>query len=93
MTIIKIIADAAGLPTRHAGMYVRAYTPDTDEHGLGELVTTPYRADALRFADMSEALAFWKQQSVRCPWRDDGKANRPLTAYTVLFDKEEVGAT
>jgi len=38
---------------------------------------------ALRFADISLALDFWRRQSRKFPLRADGKPNRPMTSTTV----------
>ena len=36
--------------------------------------------------ELSEALALYNTQSVMYPLRDDGKANRPLTVFTVFLE-------
>jgi hypothetical protein len=70
------------------GKYIKDFKPDTDERGNGTLVVTPNRAEAKVFADAEEALSFYRQQSIRCPVRDDGQPNLPLTAYTVMFGRD-----
>lgn len=57
--------------------YVKAYDPD--EHLL-ELTFDPNQA--LRWATWADAAATWKRQSVKEPYRSDGRPNRPLTAFT-----------
>jgi hypothetical protein len=68
--------------------YVFDYTPDLESNGLGFLTVTHHLSRAKRFSNVEEALAFYRQQSVRCPLRGDGKPNRPLTAYTVEFGRD-----
>jgi hypothetical protein len=46
-------------------------------------VFTTNPAWALRFENGGDAMRFWRQQSILQPLRDDGKPNRPLTAFTV----------
>ena len=69
--------------------YVREFDPDggdsTVSYPTGTLIVTNDPRMALSFCSLREAIEFWKQQSLRTPWRPDGKANRPLTAYTVDF--------
>jgi hypothetical protein len=38
---------------------------------------------AALFADVATAMEFLNTQSCTVPFRDDGKPNRPLTAFTV----------
>lgn len=54
-------------------------TPD----GRGKTVLTESKNEAMTFTSIQEALLFYRQQSKFVPLRDDGGANRPLTAYTV----------
>ena len=57
---------------------VGAYDPDA-----GPVPTTTDIAKAKHFADIVEALAFWKTQSRIRPIRWDGEPNRPLTGFSV----------
>ena len=43
-------------------------------------------ASAKVFEDYITAIAFYKWQSSLTPMRPDGKPNRPLTAFTVVFE-------
>lgn len=61
--------------------FVRSFDPDAHD-GCGHVVWTDDPERAQRFPDASAAAAFWKLQSTVRPTRDDGKPNRPLTAYT-----------
>ena len=83
MVYIKIVCDALGLPSPENDSYIKEFYPDTDELGLGELVTTRDLGEAKQFASTEEAMEFWQQQSKRVPLRPDGRPNKPLTAYTV----------
>src|SRR4030095_2352284 len=51
--------------------------------GLGRVSLSENVECAKRFSSFVEALAFWKQQSLVRPLRDDGLPNRPLTAFSV----------
>ena len=50
---------------------------------------TDSRKKAVRFDSFEGALDFYRTQSIYRPRRDDGKPNRPLTAYTMFFEKLE----
>jgi hypothetical protein len=77
--IIKRMADPAG-------MYVAS--GDADAHdGMGSLTGTRDIRKALRFAKASEAFAWYQTQSKVRPLRDDGKPNRPFTAFTVTVEE------
>jgi hypothetical protein len=67
------------------GAWVSAYDPDAHD-GLGEATWTTNTADALTFHSRQAAFAVWQQRSQVRPTRPDGKANRPLTAYTVSIE-------
>jgi hypothetical protein len=69
----------------HTGRPIRAWlkAADPDAHeGRGAAEFTRDRTAARAFPDMRAALACWKAQSRVQPVRDDGKPNRPLTAYS-----------
>jgi hypothetical protein len=67
------------------GTYVQEYDPDAFS-GMGELTATHDLQKAKRFASAGEAMEFYRQQSKSHPLRNDGKPNRPLTAYTVSIE-------
>jgi hypothetical protein len=71
------------------GDYVMSFDPDAND-GRGELLTTPSLDQALKFDDQAGALRFYRQASTVHPLRDDGKPNRPLTAFTVTIEPTEV---
>src|SRR5215467_7603002 len=61
---------------------------DVDAHdGRGDATLTEDPDRARGFRDPVEALAYWKRPSSVRPVREDGRANRPLTAFTVAVEK------
>lgn len=88
MIYIQVIGLAIDIESEADGQYIKDFIPDIDEFGHGRLVTTPNLQEAKRFAESDTALEFYRQQSKRCPFRDDGRPNRPLTAYTVSFGRD-----
>lgn len=58
-------------------------------NGRGADTWTYDRAKAMRFPSFEAAMEAWKTQSKVTPLRDDGKLNRPLTAYSVTVEKVE----
>lgn len=67
------------------GPYLMSYDPDGHD-GIGDIVWTWDLVDAMYFADAIAALTTYRMQSTVCPRRDDGKPNRPLTAFTVSME-------
>lgn len=85
MIVMRILGLADGRPCPVVGEYI--VRMDFEAHGgRGELVTTPHRAVAKQFKDAGEAFSFWQASPKNKPMREDGKPNRPLTAYTIAFD-------
>ena len=64
------------------GKFLESYDPDA-VYGFGVAQWTADVDRAMRFPSAMAAIECWRQQSTVRPWRDDGKANRPLTAYTI----------
>lgn len=87
--MIKIIGNFAEPNRPEHGKYLKEFHPDSDPMGLGDLIVTTDRNQAMQFATTERALAFWRQQSKLVPYRPDGKPNRPLTAYTVEIASDE----
>jgi hypothetical protein len=81
-SVIQVLGTAGGgwSPTRPT--WVQTYDPDGND-GFGRVKLTTQLANALTFESPGEAFHFWRRQSTVRPLRDDGKPNRPLTAYTV----------
>lgn len=51
--------------------------------GRGDVAFSTDPAEAMTFASIREAMAFWKQPSTVRPYRPDGKPNRPISALTI----------
>jgi hypothetical protein len=62
--------------------WVESYDPNARD-GLGWMTFTKDPAKAVAFPSASEALRYWQQTSTLRPLRDDGRPNRPLTAFTI----------
>ena len=64
--------------------YLKSYDPEFAD-GRGKIEWTDDRAEALVFADFGAAYETYGAVPRCHPLRDDGKPNRPLTAYSVEF--------
>jgi hypothetical protein len=74
--------------SEHEGRYVSRYDPDAHD-GLGQVWTTSNPRKAIQFSDVARAAEFYRQTSTIKPLREDGRPNRPLTAFTVdIFNWE-----
>ncbi len=83
MKIVKIVAAADGTSTPHEGMFVKRWNADT-RFGVLDVDSTNKKSEALRFADVAEALEQWRAISTVEPRRPtDHRPNRPLTALTI----------
>lgn len=81
--VLRLVGAATGEPTLIDGAYVALYDPDAND-GRGLVVPTWDARAALPFETTAAAADCWAQ--VAAPPHDvrwDGKANRPLTAFTV----------
>ncbi len=67
------------------GCYLASYDPEAND-GSGEAHWTPDPAQALTFGTTGEALACYRAVPRNRPVRKDGKPNRPLTMFSVIFD-------
>jgi hypothetical protein len=76
--VMKIVGLADGRPDASEGQYVQRMDFET-----GDLCTCRRAEEALRFDDVEVLLNYWMTQSCTVPLRDDGKPNRPLTAFTI----------
>jgi hypothetical protein len=90
---IKLLETAAGAVTEFDGMYVKAYDPTYDppgeEYDGGILEVTGNIEEALAFETPTAAFAKWKQSYGT---REDGRPNRPLTAWTIECELIETSA-
>jgi hypothetical protein len=64
------------------GMYLASFDVEAFE-GRGTSAWTEERSEAMIFMDAPSAWDMWRQQSKVMPFREDGKPNRPLTAFSV----------
>lgn len=87
--LLRIVCCAAGMPDKLEGQYLRYFDPDGHD-GMGTIICTEYKHEAMNFIDAHAALTLWRKQSTVRPLRDDGRPNRPLTAYTCELVKDRV---
>lgn len=66
----------------HETGYLMSYDPDAHD-GRGDMRVAVSKQKALRFESHQDAYTCYRQQSKKQPLREDGKPNRPLTAFTV----------
>lgn len=74
------------------GESVRHWLADFDAEaykGRGVATFTDIKENAKRFDDKGAAFDYWRQVSKRRPRREDGKPNRPLTAYSIEILPED----
>lgn len=89
MLAIKLVGLAAGPATPLDGQYLKEYDPNRDGRDpdgnpmMAHVVTTPDAADAIHFDGFAALRRVWMAVDQRHPVRDDGKPNRPLTAFTI----------
>lgn len=62
--------------------WLKSYDPDAND-GQGEVNFTRDPALAMKFADTGAAMEQWMRVSKVRPTREDGKPNRPLSAFTI----------
>ena len=77
--IIYIAATADGSFSNATSQYLLSFSVH-DPMRRGYITTTKNATQAKRFESQRAAFEFWQQQH---GLRDDGKPNRPLTAFTV----------
>jgi hypothetical protein len=85
MTIIIQLLGNAGSVAVGGPYWLKSFDVDAND-GRGTFRSTSDPAEALRFSDKESAFLAWRSQSTVRPLREDGEPNRPLTAFTVLFD-------
>lgn len=66
------------------GQYLERYDLDAHE-GLGQAWWTTDADKAMKFATPALAMEAWRSTSSVKPVREDGRPNRPLTAYSITF--------
>ncbi len=65
--------------------WLKSYDPEAHD-GRGATEFTDKVDEAMTFPDLAAATACLLQVPKARPVREDGKPNRPLTAYTVMID-------
>lgn len=87
-TVIQLIGLVSGAPHALDGRYVKRYHPGPPSMLPGQclLITVGKKEHAKVYASVREAHEEWVRVDPRAPIRPhDGKPNRPLTAWSVLF--------
>jgi hypothetical protein len=67
------------------GMYLKSYDPEAHDGG-GEAIWTSNKDEAMHFENQMIAWQLWKVVPKARPTREDGKPNRPLTAFTITIE-------
>lgn len=80
-------AELLGVVDESDGKFLQRFDAEA-RSGKGDIRWTDDKDKALRFHDVGEALKTWKTVSAVNPLRGDGQPNRPLTAYSVIFEDE-----
>jgi hypothetical protein len=75
-------ADGRPDPDNLEGAFLREYDPEF-AGGLGVAKWTRDLDEALKFTDVTEIFRLWKLSPKSRPTREDGRPNRPLTAFTI----------
>jgi hypothetical protein len=86
MPTIRIVGLVNGEPSEYDGTYVIDYdpTPRVDHEGeFVHLIVTQNKAQARQFQTYAQAVAFYQSPSRAGLPREDGKPDRPLTAFSV----------
>jgi hypothetical protein len=69
-----------------SGQYLREFDLEF-AGGIGSATWTPDISEAHAFPTFEAAFNTWRATSATCPLRDDGRPNKPLTAYSVTFEE------
>ena len=75
-----------------AGQYLRAWDPEARD-GYGDAKWTPVASHAIVYPSITAAHDAWRAIPRNRPRRDDGKPNRPLTAYNVVLSPAPSAST
>ncbi len=83
-TVIKCWGPVSGVRVIK-GEYLQSFDPEAHD-GRGDAEFTSNIKKAKVFADGVEAIKAWQSQSRTRPLREDGRPNRPLTAFSASFE-------
>jgi hypothetical protein len=75
-----LATQGAESPPELIGQYLQSYDVEAYD-GRGTAEWTSDVNKAMKFDDVSEAVIAWRTQSKVRPLREDGRPNRPLTAF------------
>lgn len=90
-TVIKAYGPITHPDTPIDGQYLESYDPEAYD-GRGDVSFTQDIRKAMRFSNTGEAMAFAMQTSKKRPLRPDGKPNKPLTAFHLMFEPEPINS-
>ena len=82
---IRCMGWADGRQCEAEGQWLEWYDPEAF-NGRGDCIWTNDASRAIRFVHKLDAFATWRQIPINRATREDGKLNRPLTAFTVAVE-------
>ena len=86
--IVRLETFGAPKPESDVGRFVK-WCDVNAKDGMGMMESTPFEHLAISFETQGEAIKYVCRQSEVRPLRDDGRPNRPLTAFTVSIEPVE----
>lgn len=84
--VMRLCGGPLGQRTPYDGQFLQAFDFEAAE-GQGLITMTRELESAMRFADIGEAMAFYRRSPECKPLRPDGQPNRPLTATNWSFER------
>lgn len=85
MKVIKLIAYEPTGEQLPDPSYLRHYDPEAHD-GQGDMTYTSDPHLAMKFSSLHDAFACYQRQSKTRPTRNDGRPNKPLTAFTISVE-------
>jgi hypothetical protein len=87
VTVVIKCVELAGSAIQLSGSiptdcYLASYDPEYAD-GRGIVEWTRKLSSAMQFPDVVTAFRFYRQEPKARPVREDGRPNRPLTAFTI----------
>jgi hypothetical protein len=95
MLVMRIVGLVTGEATPFDDQFLKEYDPSRKGKSpdgkpmVAHMVTTPNIDEAMTFADIVEGHKVWTKVDPERPVRNDGLPNRPLTAFSVVFEAKE----